>query len=82
MNQAHLVEMFKAWEVIDDAEKLLGELLHGEGASQADLQDLLGSLIDCNVALSAVLGELLGGPVEGVRDEILSRQRAMIAEGA
>jgi hypothetical protein len=75
MNQAHLVEMFKAWEAIDDAEKAIGEFLYGEDAREEVLQDLLGDLIDRNMALSGVLRDLLGEPVEAVREKTLQAMR-------
>ncbi len=75
MNQDHLIELFKAWEVIEGAESALGDFLYGAEPSTDSLHDLLGELIDRNLALSGVLGELLGAPVEDVREAVLQGLR-------
>lgn len=81
MNYSHLVEVFKAWEAIDDAERVLTGYLCGEGQVTDDLHDILDGLVAGNAALSVLLTELLGAPVEEVRKQILSRQREQILGG-
>lgn len=81
MNQAHLVEMFKAWEAIADAERVLTGYLCNEGQRTDDLHDILDGLVASNSALSVLLTELLGVPVEEVREQLLQVQREAILGG-
>ena len=78
MNHSHLVEVFKAWEAIDDAERVLTGYLCNEGQGAGDLHDILDGLVASNAALSVLLTELLGAPVEGVREQLLQAQREAI----
>lgn len=81
MNNEQLKAMYEAWVSIDDAEKVLGGYLYGDNASEDDLQDVLGDMIERNLALSAVLHEAFGEPVEVVRGRIIARQREEMLGG-
>ena len=81
MNQAHLVEVFKAWDAIDDAERVITGYLCNEGQGVDDLHDILDGLVASNSALSVLLTELLCIPVEEVREQLLQAQREAILGG-
>lgn len=81
MNHEQLKAMYEAWVSIDDAENVLGGYLYGDNTSEDDLQDILGDLIERNMALSAILQEAFGEPVEVVRGRIIARQREEMLGG-